>query len=267
MTHLLFFIWLLIFNSPAFFVYASDVEPEILNNGEDITRPIKRFDLRLKYQTGVNSIQGKATVFTARTDQVYTFLSEWQLGLRIDLPYEWYTCPQSSQQQCNKSLNDMGDSLFQILAGSPAYDRWTYGFGVKFIFPTAGNHLQIGQGKYQVLPTVALKYDLNEWSAGSYTGFIFRHAFDIAGYKSAPYISQTYIQPTININLNERWFVNSSPEMIYNWRTKAWFIPFDLMVGWMPTKKIVLSLEYENAIVYDYPKYAQQIEFRIGYFY
>ena len=243
---------------------------EIIYNGEDVTRPVNRFDNRLEYQEGVDAVKGKAIIYTLRVDTLTNFANGWKLGLRADLPYWWFYCPHNAPQ-CNLPYcydsQHVADSLFQALVITPNYGKWTYGFGAKFIFPTAGDNLEIGMGKYQVLPTVAFRYMMDEWIDGSYVGLLVRQDFDVGGYASAPTVNQTFIQPFINIPLPNNWFIYSSPEMIYNWESSQWFIPFDLMVGKMITERIVLSLEYESGIVQGYPKYSQELEFRIGYFF
>lgn len=258
------FFLIICFNAAFMLSYSSHALQAVTNNGEDVTRPLTRFDLRLKFQDGVNSIYGKDAIVTARTDRVIYLPSHWQVGLRADLPYEWYTCHRCS---CGKSLDHFADSLFQALLITPSHDKWTGALGAKIIFPTGGNNLQIGDAKYQLLPTLAIKYDLDDWSPGAYIGLLIRHAFNVGGYKSAPYISQTFIQPFFNLNFPKDWFLSWSPEMIYNWRIKGWFIPTDIMIGKMVTKKIVVSIEYENAIVYEFRQYTQQIEFRVGFFF
>lgn len=245
----------------------SEASVREVNNGEDITRPITRFDLRVKLQGDVETMHGKTVIVTARTDQQITFGNGWQLGLRADLPYEWFRCPHACSSASCKSTTRLGDSLLQALLITPVYGKWTFAVGAKVIFPTAGDNLEVGDGKYQMLPSVAFRYGLGNWVPGAYCGVLLRHDFSVGGYKSAPAISQTFIQPFFNLDLPHRWFINSSPEMIYNWKINAWFIPFDLMVGKMIRKNIVASIEYESAIVNDYAQYRQQVEFRIGYFF
>lgn len=241
-------------------------EEKVENYGEDITRPLNRVDMKAEWQTGVNCIYASNVIATARTDLLIELPENWKLGVRVDLPYAWYWSG-SRKPSCYTNLDHLDDSLIQVIAVAPSIGLWTVAFGVKTIFPTAGDHLQIGDGKYQLLPSFGFKYDLKEWKKGAYVGLILRQAFDVAGYKSAPYICKTYIQPFLNIDLAGQWFVNFSPELIYNWRIKAWFVPFDVMVGKMITEKVIVSLEYETAIVYDYKRYTQSLEFRVGYFY
>lgn len=235
-------------------------------NGEDVTRPINRFDVRAKVQTGATSSKGDAYITTLRSDLDILLLNDWQLGLRVDLPFESFHCTHHCHSSCYNS-NHMGDSLFQFFLITPTFGKWTFAAGAKFIFPTAGDNLEIGNGKYQALPSVAFKYDLSDWMEQSYWGVIFRHDFSYAGYSNASQIIETYIQPFINIDLPDNWFLNSSPEMFYDWKKREWFIPFDLMVGKMIGKNIVISLEYKSAIVEEYPSFSQELEFRIGFFF
>jgi len=241
-----------------------------VNNGEDITRPVTRFDNRLEYQEGSGSMQGKDIIYTARADSTYTFENEWVFSTRVDLPYEWFYCPNNANQ-CNLTYcyqsNCMGDSLIQMILIAPDFEYWTIGGGFKMILPTAGDNVEIGMGRYQFLPTLACRYSLRDWSPGAYCGLILRQDIDLGGFANAAPVSQTFIQPFMNVDLPMGWFLYSSPEMIYNWETSYWFIPFDLMLGWMITDKLVISIEYENGIVQDYPKYGQEVEFRIGIFF
>jgi hypothetical protein len=240
-----------------------------INNGEDVTRPLTRFDIRLKVQNGVNNSRGKSVIFTERTDQTWHFERGWTLGFRADTPYEWYYCGHASSchpEHC-KAADRMGDSLFQALLITPRInDRWKFAAGVQFVFPTAGKNLEIGQGKYQILPTFAFSYDLSYWREGDFFGLLVRQAVSYAGH-AVPYVNQTYIQPFFNLNLPQGFFLNFAPEMRYNWRIKKWFIPFDIMLGYLWKKKIVISIEYENAIVDDYHRFSQDCEFRVGYFF
>lgn len=239
---------------------------EEVNNGEDVTRPITRLDVRVKEQTGVGSQNGRASVLTLRSDLTFPLKNKWQLALRGDAPFEAFRCPRHPCEACYNARH-MGDSLLQLFLITPTYGKWTYAIGVKEIFPTGGKNLEIGDGKYQTLPSLAFRYDLSSWSEGAYVGAIIRQAWSTGGYASAPPIRQTFIQPFFNLNLPCGWFLNSSPEMFYDWKSRHWFVPFDLMIGKLFSKKLVVSLEYESAIVYDYPEYRQQVEFRVGVFF
>lgn len=250
------------FGSFSFLMHA-----EQLNNGEDVTRPLSRFDMRVKYQTGADAQNGNDLILTARTDLVFDLPHNWLLGIRLDLPYNFYRCPSTPTSTPCSAGDHIGDLLLQCLIATPTYNYWTFAFGSQFYFPTGGANLEFGDGKYQILPTVAIKYDLGFLSEGSYCGVLMRQDNDLGGYHVDPPINQTHLEPFLNINLPCHWFMTFSPEMFYDWVSHRWFIPFDVMIGKMLTPRIVTSIEYETAIVREYPEFRQEIEFRIGYFF
>lgn len=231
------------------------------NNGENILNPITRLDLRVKFQTGVDKVNADCNLLTVRMDKVMDIRDGWQSSIRVDIPYGWVTHPASQK------FDHFGDVLLQGFIITPPYDKWTVGAGIQMILPTDGNNLVIGDGKYEMLPSVAVAYSLDDWSEGSYAGLLVRELWSIGGYRSSPPVRQTRIEPSLNLNLSDGWFVNLSPEIRYNWVTKKWFVPFDLMIGKMVTDHWILSVEYDKAIVRKYPEYNQQVEFRVGYFF
>lgn len=246
---------------------AEEQQPNSLpNNGQDFTRPINRFDLRLEYQAGAQSVFGNALIATARSDLEITLRNNWEIGISAELPYEYFECPCSCKKNGGTTASRAGDSFIQTLVITPPLGAWKYGAGVKCIFPTAGSNLEIGDGKYQLLPSWGFRYSFTGWNPGDYIGLLLRHAFDVGGYSSAPHISKTYIQPSLNFNLQENVFLLFSPELIYNWKIQKWFIPFDVMLGVTIQKKFIFSVEYDCAIVNNFPQYRQEVEFRIGFF-
>lgn len=238
-----------------------------INNGEDITRPLSRVDFRTEVQSGSNFPGGDDLTVTLRFEKKIDLQCNYQASLRADLPYEWFACEKKCCPKGYKSKNAPGDTLTQGFLIFPPGKKWTYAAGLQMIFPTAGDNLQIGQGKYQCLPSLAAKYDLSEWIKEAYVGVLFRYAFDVAGYSSAPHVSQLYVQPFWNFNLPGDLFLSFAPEIRYNWMDRGWFVPFDMMLGWMAHPRVVFSLEYQDAIVYDYRRYQQSLELRMGWFY
>lgn len=244
-----------------------------INNGQDFTRPLTRLDLRFKYRKENNDTHSET--FTLRTDKPISLKNGWILSTRFDLPYNWtedetvdayYYGYSVGLSNSSKKLHGLGDILLQGLFITPTYGKWTYALGLRVLFPSA-KYEELGSGKYRLLPTVAVKYDLKDWVKGAWCALLVRQDFDVAGDKSRQSIQQTYVEPILNFDLPKGWFINFSPEMRYDWKSCHWFIPFDIMVGNVINKKWVLSLEYKNAIVNDFPQYKQEIEARIGYFF
>ncbi len=234
-----------------------------VNTGQDFTKPLTRLDLRLKYQE-IEGGEFHNTVATARADVPFTLGGGWQLSLRVDVPYGWSNVPSSDNPDA-EARNGLTDTLVQGLLIAPAGGRWAYGFGAQVIFPTASED-SMGAGKYQLVPSLGVKYDLGKWSRGAWCAALVRQAFDVASKDDdRPYVNQTYVQPIVNLMLPRLWFLTFAPEARYDWRTERWFVPFDLLVGKMVTANLVVSLEYKNAIVDDLPLYSQEVEARIGF--
>ena len=233
-----------------------------VNTGQDFTRPLTRVDLRLKYQQ-IEHGEYHNTVATVRADVPYALEGGWQFALRADLPYAWSDVP-SGDNPDGGAERGLADALVQGLFIAPVGGRWAYGVGAQVIFPTASKD-SMGSGKYQLLPTLGVKYDLGNWSRGAWCAALVRQAFDVASKDDdRPYVNQTVLQPIVNLMLPRLWFLTFAPEARYDWRTERWFVPFDVLVGKMVTANLVVSLEYKNAIVDDLPLFSQEVEGRIG---
>ena len=95
-----------------------------------------------------------------------------------------------------------------------------------------------------------------------------RHAADVGAVQAnRPSVNQTIVQPFLNFDLPREWYLTFAPEMWCDWREANWFIPFDVEVGKMLTRHVVMSLQYDAGITKDLPLYKHQVEFRIGYFF
>jgi hypothetical protein len=59
-------------------------DPAEINNSEDITRPVTRFDIRLGW---TRTATGRSSIpVTLRQDRSYDLGESWKLGLRLDVP-------------------------------------------------------------------------------------------------------------------------------------------------------------------------------------
>lgn len=241
------------------------------NNGEDVTKPINRFDVRFQVKTLPDATESGQTfdnqrneTLTLRSD-LRLFSKPDQLALRIDLPLIWSNKP-SSENKNGANEFGLGDLLLQAAYVRTFDSRWAAAIGLQTILPTATGPA-FGTGKWQLLPSVALRADLPEISAGSYAGLVARHDFSVAGTSSRSNINQLILEPQLNIGLRDRWFLNSSPKIYYNFETSKWFVPLDLMVGKRFGDRWIASIEYQYGLVRDDDKFNQWIELRVGYFF
>jgi hypothetical protein len=141
-----------------------------VNNGEDFTRPVARFDLRERYERlpDKGGLEPQKWVTTLRTDQWIGLGQDWKLYGWVDLPLVHSNDMTSSSNPEGHAKFGVGDLLTEAaIMLPPPTPRLGYGFGVRAVWPTAGLD-EAGQGKYQIGPLVGVRDNLPEISAGSF---------------------------------------------------------------------------------------------------
>lgn len=241
------------------------------NNGQDLTRPINRFDTRLQYKSLPDATRN-GQFFDDRHEETLTlrgdlrFFSEPnQLAVRIELPLIWNNQPNSRNREGVTEFG-LGDLLLQGAYVRKFDDRWAGAVGLQTILPTASSEA-FGSGKWQLLPSAAIRAMLPELSQGSYVGLLLRHDFSVAGSSRRKDINNLILEPQFNIGLPHGWFLNSSPQIYRNFETNQWFVPLDLMIGRKFNERWMASVEYQYGLVRDYDRFHQWIELRLGYFF
>ncbi|MDR3402848.1 MAG: hypothetical protein P4L99_10160 [Chthoniobacter sp.] len=250
---------------------ADPAEEQLLNNGEDFTKPVNRFDTRFQFESQPDATQSgrlftdrHAQTMTFRTDLVF-FRKPDQLALRFDLPLEWSNKP-TSENSDGFTRFGMGDLLAQAAYIHTFEGRWAAGVGLQMILPTATAEA-FGNGKWQLAPTVGVRAALPEVSAGSYVGMLVRQFVSVAGPASRSDINYLSLEPQFNLTLPRQWYLNTSPKLRYNFEKNQWFVPLDIMVGRKFGLHWVASVEYQYGLVRDDPRYNQWLEARVGYFF
>ncbi|MGB8476349.1 MAG: hypothetical protein WCE61_19885 [Candidatus Acidiferrum sp.] len=245
---------------------------ELADNGEDITNPLNRFDLRLQVKTLPDATASSGQILDDRHAETLTLRSDLllfpkpnQLALRFDLPLIWSN-KSGSDNPNGLTKFGLGDFLAQAIYVRTLDPRWAGAIGMRTVVPTATSDA-FGSDKLQLVPTVAVRAQLPEISSGSNVGVIARQFVSVAGDSSRSNINKFGLEPFLNIGLPEQWFVNSSPKMTYNLYTDKWFVPLDLMVGRKFGTRWVASLEYQYGLVGSSDNYKQWLELRVGHFF
>ena len=259
----------LVFSASAF--AAEGALDSQVNNGQDITRPLARFDAHYQYQLLQN---GRAkNIFTFRTDRPFAVNEHWGIGTRVDPPC-LITNKVTADEPEGTTKFGLGDLLSQVILIRKFSDLWAAGAGTQFVFPTASTD-QMGDGKYQLLPTLGIRRQLSEISSGSFAGFTMRYAVNYAGSRKRPAISTLEMAPTFNWMLPRDWFVSTYPssDIQINFQDKgAVFLPFDIMIGKTIPKKAVFSVElgfpmyHSGELSEFYTTYEFKMEARVGSF-
>ncbi len=239
-----------------------------INNGQDITRPVTRVDVRYQF---VNVPHGyHQDIYTIRSDGAIKLSSKWEIALRGDIPTVYGDVPAEDNETAKMQFS-LGDIVTQAVPVYILNERVGFGLGVQLVWPTATND-QSGTGKYVVIPLAGMRVSLPEIGNGSFFLPYFRYEASYAGSSQRNDISKLQFAPCLNVMLPKQLFVVlwPDPEIAYDFEQKAWTIPANFMIGKMFAKNIVGSIEcfipmFEAS---DYEKaYNFKTEARMGFFF
>jgi len=104
---------------------------------------------------------------------------------------------------------------------------WILGFGPYFEFPTNTDD-QLGSDNWSAGPSIIAVQMKGPWVYGG----LLTHLWSYAG--PDPEVNLTGIQPFVNYNLEDGWYLNYSPVINYNWAadsSNAWTVPVGGGVG------------------------------------
>ena len=234
---------------------------------------LSRVEFRWKYQELADRSSGN--IFILRGDDVFDWIKKWRIALRIDLPYVRLRSYenisfegefgeiQESPTPFQKIQQGIADTLTQILF-IRSIDEWTFGFGMQIVFPTAA-HIDLGTGKYLALPTFGIKKTLDKVMDGFWAGLLLRYASDFAGQKKRPHLSDIIIEPNINVNITNEFFLYFDPDIIYNFMNHQWFVPINVQLGKKFGEHLLFAIRYSKALVKKNPVFEQEFFLRLGY--
>jgi hypothetical protein len=231
------------------------------NNGFDYTRPQTNLGMRLLYQdsSSASARTERETLFL-RWSQKIDLASGWKLGLLGQLPFSNQEVLPYGPPGAVQSAG-VGDTTAQVALTHALSQRWAFGFGARFVAPTAEDNL--GSGKWQIMPGAGVRISLPELGPDSYFSPVARYAISVAGNSTRRDINELQIAPTLNIGLPDRWFVSLFPsnDVRLNYgrpssgQTGHLFLPFDAAVGRELKSGLVVTLEMSVPLIKDYPVY------------
>jgi hypothetical protein len=241
--------------------------PESDYNGDDITRPESKFQLRL---------EDKNTGATTKIDTITSYLqAEGVLDLKSIWGFSWLaqlplvSKPVTTSGETNRDFG-VGDIEVQAVLFRPIDERWAFGLGARLVSPSAEDSL--GNGKWQIMPGFGIRYEFLEYGSDTYFVPKIRYALSVGGDPSRRKIAEPQIAPSLTIGLPDHWFVTLFPsyDIRINFgepssgQTGRLFFPFDASVGRKFGDTFVVSLEGSVPIVKDYPVYNFKTELRLS---
>lgn len=146
--------------------------------------------------------------------------SDWKVIVRIVQPLVWQPSPNQNTGG-QYGLGDMAPDFF-LSPRKPGKIMW--GVGPAFTIPTATDNV-LGQGKFSMGPSAVVIAQPGKWTFVN----LVNNVWSVAGSGSRPPVNQMMDQYLITRNLNNGWYVTSSPIITANWkapRGSVWTVPF-----------------------------------------
>ena len=135
-------------------------------------------------------------------------------------------------------LGDMNPTFF-LSPAKPGELIW--GVGPTFTLPTATDKL-LGNGKFSLGPAAVALTMQGHWVVGA----LINNQWSVAGWTSG-HVNQMLLQPFINYNLPDHWYLVSSPILTANWAAPkagdVWTAPLGGGVGKLFRLGEILPLE------------------------
>lgn len=123
----------------------------------------------------------------------------------------------------------LGDINFSTFLSPAEPDAVIWGIGPSLTMPTATDD-ELGSDKWSAGPTAVLLAQPKPWSLG----ILGRHLWSFTGDDDRADVNQTLLEPFVNYNLSDGWYLISDMVMLANWEANAsnrWTVPLGGGVG------------------------------------
>jgi len=150
---------------------------------------------------------------------------DWALLNRFTIPLLYL--PASAIEDKTGSMTGLGDIVYTgFFARDESKRRFKLigGIGPTFILNTATDD-RLGFGKWSVGPTLALASTPAPWVVGA----IVRNVWSFAGDNQRRNVNLFTLQPFVNYNFSNGWYLTSTPAIVANWKAEdernRWTVP------------------------------------------
>ena len=125
----------------------------------------------------------------------------------------------------------LADTFFTSYISPAINDEISLGLGATFVFPTDEPSRELGSGKFSMGPAVMFVYQTPEsWTLSLQA----QQIWSVVGSDGRDDVSQMIVNPTINYNLPDGWYLLSDMEVIANWElpsNQRWTVPIGAGIG------------------------------------
>jgi hypothetical protein len=189
--------------------------------------------LPFKFNFDYGATNGEASFLNIQPVVPVT-VGEWNLVNRaiiplIDLPGPVSGTPNIPNPVPGDGATGLGDINYSLYFSPVQYDKVIWGIGPSLSLPTATDD-QLGSKKWSTGPTAVVLFQ-PDW--GTFGGLA-RQLWSFAGDPDVAYVNQTLIEPFLNYNLPQGWYLISDIIILANWHADSsnrWTVPLGGGVG------------------------------------
>jgi hypothetical protein len=185
--------------------------------------------LQLNVHLGVGPDDDEVYVLNVQPVIPFELSEDWNLITRTIVPListgdVFEGLPETPGGDGRDSASGLGDVNFSAFFSPRDTGSLTWGVGPAVSLPTATDDV-LGSGKVSLGPTGVVVWTEGPWVLGG----LARQVWSVAGDSDRDSVSQTVIQPFVNYNLDDGWYLVSAPVITANWSAPdsgdRWMVP------------------------------------------
>ena len=200
-------------------------EGELAKKAQNPVSPLMSVPFQNNFNFGVGPNNDLQYVLNVQPVIPFKLNDDWNLITRtiVPLTYQPVLAPGVGE------VFGLGDIQPQLYLSPRSSGSFTWGAGPVFQFPTATD-TALGTGKWAAGLAAAAIFTKGPWVVGGLANNIWSYAGD----SNRTDVSLLTVQPIINYNLSEGWYLTSSPIITANWMADGgnqWTLPIGGGVG------------------------------------
>ncbi len=217
-----------------------DSTTDMLSAAQNPLSPV--YSLPLKYTHHGGAQQGDVSIGSIQPI-IPVSLGSWnminQLSLNfIGTPGVVNGIAELPEPYAGSGVAGLADTTLTSFFTPVSSNNFSWGIGPTFVFPTDTlfssiedrRSRELGSGKFSLGPAVTFVTQPKPWTAG----LTIKQIWSALGSDSRQNVSQMILQPFINYNLSDGWYLVSDMDMIANWsrsNDQRWTVPIGGGVG------------------------------------
>jgi len=237
---IMLFIFFWFISVAAFAQAAEKAAPAKVQGGGDLAAKTQNpvgamYSLPFKFTFDYGADNGEATFLNVQPVIPVT-VGDWNLINRVivplvDLDGTVTGTPEIQNPVPGDGASGLGDINYSVYVSPADPGKMIWGVGPSLMMDTATDE-QLGSGKWSLGATAVILVQPKPWTIG----LLGRQLWDVAGDDNRKSVSQLLLEPFVNYNLNDGWYLLTDMIITANWEANTdnrWTLPLGGGVGKM----------------------------------